>query len=129
MAAAFLLSSGSAPGLAIPGAASTQLAGLRQAAAALVQRWQCRAGTRADIEARIRRAEKALRAQRRRVSRLPLASQARSAARFEALSLECTLQAYQAVMRHRMQAAARHYAEATWFAQEARRMACWSRPA
>jgi hypothetical protein len=129
MAVAFLLSPGSAPFPTLPGAGFRQLATLRQAGAALLQRWQCHTDAQAEVQARIRRVEKALRRQRRRVSRLPLASQARSAAHLEARSLECTLQAFQAVMRNRAQAAAHHYAEATWFAREARRMACWSRPA
>jgi hypothetical protein len=127
MAVAFLLSP--ARSHLVSGAGSAQLARLGQAAAALLQHWQGRAAEQSGIQARIRRTEKAIQVQWRRVSRLPLASRARSAARFEALSLECTLQAYRAVMRNRMQAAAGHYAEATWFAQEARRMACWSGPA
>jgi hypothetical protein len=59
------------------------------------------------------------------MARLPLSSRARCAARFEVLSLEATLRAYGAVAAGRTSAAAQHYADASWFAQEARRLACW----
>jgi hypothetical protein len=86
---------------------------------------QPRADGDSALRRRSRRAEKRLRARRRSMARLPLSSRARCAARFEVLSLEATLRAYGAVAADRTSAAAQHYADASWFAQEARRLACW----
>lgn len=127
MTAAVVLFSGSA--LPLPFAGPNPFPGWLHRAATLYGWMSRHVDDGTLLRTRIRQAEKRLQSKRRSTGRLPLASRARSAARFEVLSLEAALQAYQAVAAGRMPLAERHYADATWFAREARRLTCWDEAA
>jgi hypothetical protein len=97
---------------------------LPQAAGHVVARWRQQTAAAAQRN-RLRRTERDLQAKQRQMVRLPLASRDRSALRFEVLSLHCKLQAMTALAAGQAKTASRCYAEATWFAAEARRLGCW----
>jgi hypothetical protein len=95
-----------------------------EAVARVAAQWRQQT-TEAARHTRLWRTERALQAKQRQMARLPLASRARSAMRFEVLSLQCKLQAFAALAAGQGKTASRHYADATWFAAEARRLGCW----